>query len=45
MFGCRRTTDIRNDEMIAGIPYANMEKMLEALEKLYAGPMQKVRAK
>ena len=44
-FGCRRTTDIRNDEMIAGIPYANMEKMLEALEKLYAGPMQKVRAK
>ncbi len=44
-FGCRRSTDIRNEEMIAGIPYANIRKMLEALEKLYEGPMQKARAK
>ncbi|TGC08330.1 DUF169 domain-containing protein [Methanolobus halotolerans] len=44
-FGCRRSTDIRNEEMIAGIPYANLEKMLEALEKIHEGPMQKARAK
>lgn len=44
-FGCRRATDIGNEEMIAGIPYANIEKMLEALKKIHAGPMQKARAK
>ena len=30
-FGCRRSTDIKNEEMIAGIPYVNLEKMVEAL--------------
>ncbi|WMW22480.1 DUF169 domain-containing protein [Methanolobus mangrovi] len=44
-FGCRRSTDIRNDEMIAGIPYENLEKMIEALEKIHEGPMQKARQK
>jgi len=42
-YGCRRSTDIGNDEMIAGIPYANLGKMIESLEKIYDGPMQKAR--
>lgn len=44
-FGCRRSTDIRNEEMIAGIPYSNLGKMLEALGKIYEGPMKKARSK
>ncbi|WMW24598.1 DUF169 domain-containing protein [Methanolobus sediminis] len=44
-YGCRRSTDIQNDEMIAGIPYKNLEKMIEALEKISDGPMQKARQK
>lgn len=44
-YGCRRSTDIGNDEMIAGIPYENLEKMIESLEKIHEGPMQKARAK
>ncbi|WP_292467650.1 DUF169 domain-containing protein [Methanolobus sp.] len=44
-FGCRRATDIKNDEMVAGIPYKNLEKMIEALEKIHEGPMQKARLK
>ena len=42
-YGCRTGTDIQNDEMISGIPYANIGKMVEALEKLYEGPMKKAR--
>lgn len=44
-FGCRKATDIENSEMIAGIPFKNMEKMLEALEKIHDGPMEKARKK
>ncbi|WP_407355944.1 DUF169 domain-containing protein [Methanolobus sp. WCC5] len=44
-FGCRRATDIKNEEMIAGIPYDNLGKMIEALEKIHQGPMQKARQK
>jgi uncharacterized protein (DUF169 family) len=44
-YGCRRSTDIENDEMIAGIPYNNLEKIIEALEKISDGPMQKARQK
>jgi uncharacterized protein (DUF169 family) len=44
-YGCRRSTDIENDEMIAGIPYKNLEKIIEALEKISEGPMQKARQK
>jgi uncharacterized protein (DUF169 family) len=44
-YGCRRSTDIQNEEMIAGIPYQNLEKMIEALEKISDGPMQKARQK
>jgi uncharacterized protein (DUF169 family) len=42
-YGCRSVTDIKNDEIIAGIPYINLEKMLQSLEKLHGGPMQKAR--
>ncbi|SFM18266.1 DUF169 domain-containing protein [Methanolobus profundi] len=44
-YGCRRSTDIKNEEMIAGIPYKNLEIMIEALEKIHEGPMQKARQK
>jgi uncharacterized protein (DUF169 family) len=44
-YGCRRSTDIGNDEMIAGIPYENLEKMVESLERIHEGPMQKARQK
>ncbi|MDG6245004.1 MAG: DUF169 domain-containing protein [Methanolobus sp.] len=44
-FGCRRSTDIKNEEMIAGIPYDNLGKMIEALKKIHEGPMQKARQK
>ncbi len=44
-FGCRKATDIENSEMIAGIPFENMGKMLEALEKIHDGPMAKARKK
>lgn len=42
-YGCRRQTYIENDEMIAGIPIKNLEKVMEALEKMYEGAMQKAR--
>ncbi|WP_406659910.1 DUF169 domain-containing protein [Methanolobus sp. ZRKC3] len=44
-FGCRKATDIKNEEMIAGIPFENMEKMIAALEKIHGGPMEKARKK
>ncbi|WP_342305632.1 DUF169 domain-containing protein [Methanolobus sp. ZRKC5] len=44
-YGCRRSTDIGKDEMIAGIPYGNLEKMIESLDKIHDGPMQKARPK
>ncbi|MEZ5336342.1 MAG: DUF169 domain-containing protein [Methanolobus sp.] len=44
-YGCRRATDIENDEMIAGIPYNNLEKIIESLERIHDGPMQKARKK
>ncbi len=42
-FGCRRSTDIGNDEMMAGIPYNNLDEMIEAIEKIHGGPMKKAR--
>lgn len=44
-FGCRKATDIKNEEMIAGIPYINLEKMIEGIEKIHEGPMNKARNK
>jgi len=41
-YGCRRRTDISLDEMIVGIPNAKLPKLVEALEKIAVGPMEKV---
>lgn len=44
-FGCRRSTDIEDDEMLVGIPFGKIEEILSALEKIHDGPMQKARQK
>jgi uncharacterized protein (DUF169 family) len=44
-FGCRKATDIENDEMLIGIPFSKLEEIVNALEKLYEGPMPKARQK
>lgn len=44
-FGCRKATDIENDEMLIGIPFDKLEEIVNALEKLYEGPMPKARQK
>ena len=40
-YGCRQQTDMEEDEIIAGIPIKKLEKVVEALEKMYIRPMQK----
>ncbi|MFP4171084.1 MAG: DUF169 domain-containing protein [Methanomassiliicoccales archaeon] len=42
-FGCRRRTDIEEGEMMAGIPPAAFEEMVNALEKLAQGSIQRAR--
>ncbi|MDD3042121.1 MAG: DUF169 domain-containing protein [Methanosarcinaceae archaeon] len=42
-FGCRKATDIENDEMLMGIPFNKLEDIVNALEKIHAGPMEKAR--
>ena len=42
-FGCRKATDIENDEMLVGIPFNKLEEIVNVLEKLYEGPMPKAR--
>ncbi len=42
-FGCRRTTDIGNEEMLAGIPGEQLESMVNSLENIYDGPIKKAR--
>lgn len=44
-FGCRKATDIENDEMLIGIPFNKLEDIVNSLEKLYDGPMPKARHK
>jgi uncharacterized protein (DUF169 family) len=44
-FGCRKATDIENDEMLIGIPFNKLEEIVNALEKLYEGPLPKARQK
>ncbi|MDD2439412.1 MAG: DUF169 domain-containing protein [Methanosarcinaceae archaeon] len=44
-YGCRRSTDIEKDEMLLGIPFNKLKVIVEALEKLHAGPMAKARKK
>ncbi len=40
-FGCRKRTELQADEMLAGIPFSRLPLMMEALESLDAGIMQK----
>ncbi len=42
-FGCRRTTDIGNEEMLAGIPGEQLENTVKSLEAIYDGPIRKAR--
>jgi uncharacterized protein (DUF169 family) len=44
-FGCRRATDIEDDELLIGIPFGKLEEIVSALEKIYEGPLQKARQK
>jgi uncharacterized protein (DUF169 family) len=44
-FGCRKTTDILPEELLVGVPYARLDELLKALEKMSAGPIPKSRAK
>jgi len=44
-FGCRRSTDIKNEEMLAGIPYKDIGNIVNALERMVDGPMKKARNK
>ncbi|MCQ1534170.1 hypothetical protein FTO70_00345 [Methanosarcina sp. KYL-1] len=44
-FGCRKATDIENDEMLIGIPFNKIEEIVQALEKIYEGPLPKARQK
>jgi len=44
-FGCRKTTDIKPEEMLVGIPAKRLPELVKALEKMGAGPIPKSRAK
>lgn len=44
-FGCRKSTDIKPEEMLVGIPMNKLPDMVNALEKLGAGPIPKSRTK
>lgn len=43
--GCRKATDIQNDEMLIGIPYKDLPQIVKNLEELHEGPMKKTRGK
>ena len=44
-FGCRKTTDIKPEEMLVGIPAKKLPEVVKALEKMGAGPIPKSREK
>lgn len=44
-FGCRKSTDIKPEEMLVGIPMGRIPDMVKALEKMGAGPIPKSRTK
>lgn len=44
-FGCRKTTDIMAEEMLVGIPFKDVERMIAALRQLGAGAIPKSRDK
>ena len=44
-FGCRKSTDIKPEEMLVGIPMKRIPEIVRALEKMGAGPIPKSRTK
>jgi len=42
-FGCRKRTDIRNDELLIGIPYSMIPGMVKTLDKYKDGIMAKAK--
>ncbi|HXZ23788.1 MAG TPA: DUF169 domain-containing protein [Methanomassiliicoccales archaeon] len=44
-FGCRKTTDIKPEEMLVGIPAKKLPELVKNLEQMGAGPIPKSRAK
>jgi uncharacterized protein (DUF169 family) len=44
-FGCRKTTDIKPEEMLVGIPAKRLPEIVRALEKMGAGAIPKSREK
>ena len=44
-FGCRKTTDIAPEEMLVGIPGNKIREIVDAMDKMRAGPIPKSRAK
>jgi len=42
-FGCRKATDLENDEMLMGIPFNKLKEIVNTLENLYEGPLPKAR--
>jgi uncharacterized protein (DUF169 family) len=44
-FGCRKTTDIKPEEMLVGIPAKKLPEIVKALEKMGAGAIPKSREK
>ncbi len=44
-FGCRKTTDIKPEEMLVGIPAKKLPEIVRALEKMGAGAIPKSREK
>jgi len=44
-YGCREATDVSEDENLLGIPYGELKKTTDNLEKLSEKPMKRARAK
>ncbi|MEM0449560.1 MAG: DUF169 domain-containing protein [Methanomassiliicoccales archaeon] len=44
-FGCRKTTDIKPEEMLVGIPRQRLTEVAKALKQFSAGPIPKSRQK
>lgn len=44
-FGCRKTTDIKPEEMLVGIPKQKLPQIVEALKQMSVGPIPKSRQK
>lgn len=44
-YGCRKTTDIKPEEMLVGIPFKRLPEIVKALDKMGAGAIPKSREK